>query len=62
MSCFTHSLIFDDLLIVAQKETNCLDDGLIVTDAIWPYEEAFNAIVSAIKEVGGILMNLKSRS
>lgn len=56
MSYFIHSLIFDDLLIVAQKETNCFvlksDDGLIVIDAIWPCEEAFNAIVSAIKDVG----------
>jgi len=56
MSYFIHSLIFDDLLIVAQKETNCFvlksDDGLIVIDAIWPCEEAFNAIISAIKDVG----------
>lgn len=56
MSYFIHSLIFDDLLIVAQKETNCFvlksDEGLIVIDAIWPCEEAFNAIVSAIKDVG----------
>lgn len=55
MSYFIHSLIFDDLLIVAQKETNCFvlksDDGLIVIDAIWPCEEAFNAIISAIKDV-----------
>ncbi|WP_369281847.1 MBL fold metallo-hydrolase [Oscillibacter sp. GMB15532] len=56
MSFFTHSLIFDDLLIVAQKETNCFvlktRDGLIVIDAIWPAQEAFNAIRNAIKEVG----------
>lgn len=56
MSYFTHALIFDDLLIVAQKETNCFvlktTKGLIIIDAIWPCEEAFNAIISAIKEVG----------
>ncbi|RDU24631.1 MBL fold metallo-hydrolase [Anaerosacchariphilus polymeriproducens] len=56
MSFFTHALIFDDLLIVAQKETNCFvlksTEGLIVIDAIWPREEAFNAIVLAIQEVG----------
>ena len=56
MSYFIHSLIFDDLLIVAQKETNCFvlksDEGPIVIDAIWPCEEAFNAIVFAIEDVG----------
>ena len=56
MSYFIHSLIFDDLLIVAQKETNCFvlqsDDGLIMIDAIWPCKEAFNAIVFAIEDVG----------
>ena len=55
MSFFTHSLIFDDLLIVAQKETNCFvlktEDGLIVMDAIWPDQRAFDAIVNAVKEV-----------
>lgn len=56
MSFFTHALIFDDLLIVAQKETNCFVlkslEGLIVIDAIWPKEEAFDAINLAIKDVG----------
>lgn len=56
MSSFTHALIFDDLLIVAQKETNCFvlksSDGLIVIDAIWPDQKAFDAIIYAIKEVG----------
>lgn len=55
MTVFTHSLIFDDLLIVAQKETNCFVlktvDGLIVMDAIWPDQRAFDAIVNAVKEV-----------
>lgn len=56
MSSFTYALIFDDLLIVAQKETNCFvlksSDGLIVIDAIWPDQKAFDAIIHAIKEVG----------
>ncbi len=56
MSFFTSALIFDDLLIVAQRETNCFivktTEGLIVIDAIWPQEKAFNAIIGAIKEVG----------
>ena len=56
MSFFTHSLIFDDLLIVAQRETNCFvlktNDGLIIIDAIWPSKKAFDAIVAAIKDVG----------
>ncbi|KXL54169.1 N-acyl homoserine lactonase AttM [Anaerotignum neopropionicum] len=56
MSFFIHALIFDDLLIVAQRETNCFvlksKEGLIVIDAIWPAKKAFEAIVHAIKEVG----------
>ena len=56
MTFFTHALIFDDLLIVSNKETNCFvlksTDGLIVIDAIWPKEEAFNAIIGAIDAVG----------
>lgn len=56
MSFFTHSLIFDDLVIVAQRETNCFvlktNDGLIVIDAIWPKKKAFDAIIDAIKDVG----------
>ena len=44
MSFFTHARIFDDLLIVS--------DGLILIDAIWPDESAFNAIVGAIKNAG----------
>lgn len=55
MSFFTHSLIFDDLLIVAQRETNCFvlktNDGLIIIDAIWPSKKAFDSIVAAIKDV-----------
>lgn len=55
MSYFTHALIFDDLLIVAQKETNCFvlktTEGLIVIDAIWPCKEAFEAIKNAIFDV-----------
>lgn len=56
MSFFTHAIIFDDLLIIAQKETNCFvlktNDGLIVIDAIWPDKRAFDAIVYAIQDVG----------
>lgn len=56
MSFFTHALIFDDLLIVAQRETNCFvlntGNGLIMIDAIWPSKEAFRAIVTGIKDVG----------
>lgn len=56
MSWFTHALIFDDLLIVAQRETNCFvlktTEGLIVIDAIWPSEKAFQAILAAIRAVG----------
>lgn len=56
MTCFTHALLFDDLLIVAQKETNCFvlksNQGLIVIDAIWPAKEVFDAIVSSIEDVG----------
>ncbi len=56
MSFFTHALIFDDLLIVSQRETNCFvlksSDGLIVIDAIWPAKEAFDAIVESITDVG----------
>ncbi|NOW04310.1 MBL fold metallo-hydrolase [Clostridium beijerinckii] len=56
MSFFIHAKIFDDLLIVAQKETNCFilktSEGLIVIDAIWPSKKAFEAIVNSIKSVG----------
>ncbi len=56
MSFFTHSQIFDDLLVIAQRETNCFvlrtNDGLIIFDAIWPAKEAFDAIVAAIEDVG----------
>ncbi len=56
MSFFIHAQIFDDLLIVAQKETNCFvlktSDGLIVIDAIWPAEQAFQAIIQAIRSSG----------
>ena len=56
MSWFNHARIFDDLLIVAQKETNCFvlktTEGLIVIDAIWPSQKAFDAIIDGIKDVG----------
>ena len=56
MSFFIHAKIFDDLLIVAQKQTNCFvlktSDGLIVIDAIWPAKEAFEAIIDSIEDIG----------
>lgn len=56
MSYFIHAKIFDDLLIIAQKQTNCFvlktSEGLVIIDAIWPAKEAFEAIVNAIKDVG----------
>ncbi|MCI1946316.1 MBL fold metallo-hydrolase [Clostridium luticellarii] len=56
MSFFIYAKIFDDLLIVAQKQTNCFvlktSDGLIVIDAIWPVKEAFEAIIDSIEDVG----------
>ena len=58
MSWFTHALIFDNLLTVAQKQTNCFvlntADGLAVIDAIWPSRDAFEAIVSAVRDVGWV--------
>lgn len=58
MSWFTHALIFDNLLTVAQKQTNCFvlntADGLAVIDAIWPSRDAFEAIVSAVWDVGWV--------
>lgn len=56
MTFFTNALIFDNLLIVSQRETSCFvlntGNGLIIIDAIWPAFEAFNAIISAIRDVG----------
>lgn len=58
MSWFTHAHIFDDLLIVAQKETCCYvwktDSGLVIFDGIWPDERAFDAITEAIRDVGWV--------
>ena len=56
MTWFTHAQIFDDLLIVAQKETSCFvwktSAGLVVIDGIWPDERVYNQILTAIKEAG----------
>lgn len=53
---FTHSQIFDDVLIVSNKTTNCIvlktSDGLILIDAIYPAKEMFYAIILAIQEIG----------
>lgn len=54
MSWFTHAEIFDDLLIVAQKEICCYvlktEKGLVVFDAIWPDVRAYEAITDAIRD------------
>lgn len=56
MSWFTHAQIFDDLLIVAQKETSCYiwktADGLVIFDAIWPNELVYQEIMAAIHDAG----------
>lgn len=56
MSFFTYAVIFDDLLIVSQKETSCFvlktTEELIVIDAIWPDQRAFDAIVGAVTDAG----------
>lgn len=56
MSWFDSARIFDDLLIVAQKETNCFvwktSEGLVIFDGIWPDEAAYLAIRNAITEAG----------
>lgn len=53
---FTHAQIFDDLLIVANCSTAAFvlktTDGLILIDAIYPKEDMYNAIVSAIEDTG----------
>ena len=54
MTWFTHAQIFDDLLIVAQRETCCYvwktTAGLVVIDGIWPDERAYQAIMNAIED------------
>lgn len=56
MTWFTHAQIFDDLLIVAQKETACYvwktAEGLVVFDGIWPDERVYNQLITAIEEAG----------
>lgn len=56
LTWFTHALIFDDLLIIAQKETSCFvwktSAGLVVIDGIWPDKAVYDAILEAIKDVG----------
>lgn len=56
MTWFTHAQIFDDLLIVAQKETVCYvwktSTGLVVIDGIWPDERVYQEILSAIHNAG----------
>ena len=56
MTWFTHVQIFDDLLIVAQKETACYvwktGEGLVVIDGIWPDERVYTELLDAIRDVG----------
>ena len=56
MSWFAFAQIFDDLIIVSQKETSCFiwktAEGLVVIDGIWPDERVYNQIITAIKEIG----------
>ena len=56
MSWFTYAQIFDDLLIVAQKETCCYvwktSSGLIIFDGIWPNKRVYDTIMKAIGEAG----------
>lgn len=53
---FTSGLIFDNLLMVSSRGTNCLvlntGGGLIVIDAILPCDEAFRAIRDGIAAAG----------
>lgn len=55
-SWFIHAQIFDDVLLVANKSTNCIvlktSEGLILIDAIFPKKEMFDAIVKAITDIG----------
>ena len=54
MTWFTHAQIFDDLLIVSQRETSCYilktSEGLVVIDGIWPDERVLEEIKSAITD------------
>ena len=56
MTWFTHAQIFDDLLIVAQRETACYiwktEEGLVVIDGIWPDERVYEEMLAAIREAG----------
>ena len=56
MSWFTHTQIFDDLIIVAQQETACYilrtASGLVVIDGIWPDKRVYDEILSSIDEAG----------
>ncbi len=56
MTWFTHAKIFDDLLIVAQRETACYvlktEEGLTVIDGIWPDRRAYDEILLAIEDAG----------
>ena len=56
MTWFTHAQIFDDLLIVAQRETACYiwktEEGLVVIDGIWLDECVYEELLNAIRDAG----------
>lgn len=56
MSWFTCARIFDDLIVVSQRETCCYvwrtERGLVLFDGIWPDQRAYDAIMAAIEESG----------
>lgn len=56
MTWFTHAQIFDDLVIVAQKETACYvwktSSGLVIIDGIWPDERVYREILAAVHDAG----------
>ncbi len=60
---FLHAQIFDDVLLVSNKSTNCIvlktTEGLILIDAIFPKKEMFDAIVNAISDIGWDPKNIK---
>ncbi len=55
MTWFTYAQIFDDLLIVAQKETACFvwktEAGIVIFDGIWPDEAVYHTILETIESV-----------
>lgn len=56
MSWFAYAKIFDDLIIVSQRETCCYvwntNQGIVIFDGIWPDKRVYEAIIEAIGEAG----------